>query len=78
MLHPPKLPSNHPSFIQLEENDDVVREYEEKIMSVCNILTNDQSKQEQEASLKKKLAGKPMAPSLIYTTETASNVVSLL
>ena len=76
MLHPPKFPSNHPSFIQLEENDDVVKKYKEKIMSVRDILANDQSKQ--EASLKKNLARKPMNPSLIFTKETTSNAVSVL
>ena len=46
MLHPPKFPSNHPSFIELVENDDVMEKYEEKIMSIQYILTSDQTKQE--------------------------------
>ena len=59
--------SNHPSFIQLAENDDVVEKYKEKIMSVHNILTNNQSKQ--EASLK--IAGKHKSPTML-------NAVSVL
>ena len=76
MLHP----SNHPSFIELEENDDVVEKYIEAIMSVCTILTNDQSKQ--EVSLREKLAanGKSTSPSLTNTTVRANTpkYVSLL
>ena len=67
MLHP----SNHPSFIELEENDDVVEKYIEAIMSVCTILTDDQSKQ--EVSLKEKLTGngKSTSPSLTDTAVRA-------
>ena len=71
MLHPPKFPPNHPSFIQLEENDDVVAKYKERILSVCDILTSDQKNQ--TMLLKKILDVKSMSSSL-----TASNAVSLL
>ena len=75
---PPNLPFNHPSFIELEENDNVVKKYKETVMSVCNILTNDQLNQ--EVSLKKKLAasGKVMSHSLVGKTETTPNAVSFL
>ena len=40
------LPNNHPSFIELEESDNVVEKYNEGIRSVCNILTKDKVDQE--------------------------------
>lgn len=76
MLQPPKFPANHPSVIELEENDNVVEKYEEKIKSVCSILTDDQLKQ--KAFLRQKLVaiGKLMDPSLLVRSETTSTTVS--
>ena len=53
MFHPPKIHSNHPSFIEVEENENVVEKFKEAMMSVHNILALDRL--EQEVCLIKKL-----------------------
>ena len=54
MFHPPKIPSNHPSFVEVEENENVVEKFKEGMRSVRNILALDRLKQ--EVCLKEKLA----------------------
>ena len=54
MFRPPKIPSNHPSFVEVEENENVVEKFKEGMMSVRNILALDRLKQ--EVCLKEKLA----------------------
>ena len=54
MFQPPKIPSYHPSFVEVEENDNVVEKFKEGLMSVRNILALDRLKQ--EVCLKEKLA----------------------
>ena len=54
MFRPPKIPSFHPSFVEVEESENVVEKFKEGMMSVRNILTLDQVKQ--EVCLKEKLA----------------------
>ena len=49
-----KIPSNHPSFVEVEENENVVEKFKEGVVSVHNILALDRLKQ--EFCLKKKLA----------------------
>ena len=53
-FRPPKIPSNHPSFVEVEENENVVEKFKEGMMSVRSILTLDRLKQ--EVCLKEKLA----------------------
>ena len=54
MFRPPKIPSLHPSFVKVEENENVVEKFKEGMMSVRNILALDRLKQ--EVCLKEKLA----------------------
>ena len=54
MFRLPKIPSNHPSFVEVEENENVVEKFKECMMSVRSILTLDRLKQ--EVCLKDKLA----------------------
>ena len=69
MLHPPKFPSNHPSFIELMEHDDVIEKYEEKILSIQYTITSDQTKQED--FLKYQIATKSEIPEVIFTPEVS-------
>jgi len=48
------IPSNHPSFVEVEENENVVEKFKEGIMSIQNILALDRLKQ--EFCVKEKLA----------------------
>ena len=54
MFQPPKIPSFPPSFVEVEENENVVEKFKEGMMSVHNILELDRLKQ--EVCLKEKLA----------------------
>ena len=56
MFQPPKITLLHPSFVEVEENENVVERFKEGMMSVCNILALDRLKQ--EVCLKEKLAAK--------------------
>ena len=75
MFRPPKIPASHPSFVEVEEDVNVVEKFKEGMMSVRNILALDQIKQ--EVCLKEKLAesGQLLHPShntsTIYDKETA-------
>ena len=53
MFQPPKIPSFHPSFLEVEENENIVEKFKEGMMSVRNILELDRLKQ--EVCLKEKL-----------------------
>ena len=54
MFRPPKIPSYHPSFVEVDENENVVEKFKEGMMSVRNVLALDRLKQ--EVCLKEKLA----------------------
>ena len=54
MFRPPKIPSNHPSFVEVEEDENVVEKFKEGMISVQSILALDRLKQ--EVCLKEKLA----------------------
>ena len=69
MFRPPKIPSNHPSFVEVEENEDVVEKFKEGIRSVRHILALDQVKQ--EACLKEKLV---KSGQLLHSTHTNNAV----
>ena len=79
MFYPPKIPSYHPSFVEVDENEDVAEKFKERIKSVHNILALDKLKQ--EVCLKEKLAKSGQLLHSIHNTasvaETA-NVVSTL
>ena len=79
MFRPPKIPSNHPSFVEVEENENVVEKFKEGMMSVRNILALDRLKQ--EVCLKEKLAksGQLVHPAHNVSTvdEEAAKIVSL-
>ena len=79
MFYPPKIPSYHPSFVEVDENEDVAEKFKERIKSVHNILALDKLKQ--EVCLKEKLAKSGQLLHSIRNTasvaETA-NVVSTL
>ena len=80
MFRPPKIPSNHPSFVEVEENENVVEKFKEGMMSVRNVLALDRLKQ--EVCLKEKLAksGQLLHPAHNVNTvdeEAAAKVVSI-
>lgn len=81
MFRPPKIPSDHPSFVEVEENENVVEKFKEGMMSVRNILALDRLKQ--EVCLKEKLAnsGQLIRPNPNTSTadpeETIKVVVSI-
>ena len=80
MFRPPKIPSNHPSFVEVEEDENVVEKFKEGMMSVRNILALDRLKQ--EVCLKEKLAksGQLLHPSHNAGTidEEETKVLSML
>ena len=80
MFRPPKIPSNHPSFVEVEEDENVVEKFKEGMMSVRNILALDRLKQ--EVCLKEKLAksGQLLHPSHNASTidEEETKVLSML
>ena len=79
MFRPPKIPSYHPSFVEVEENENVVEKFKEGMMSVRNILALDRLKQ--EVCLKEKLAksGQLLRPAHNPTSvDEAVKVVSTL
>ena len=45
MFRPPKIPSYHPSFVEVDENENVVEKFKEGMMSVRNVLALDRLKQ---------------------------------
>ena len=69
MFYPPKISSYHPSFVEVEENDNVAEKFKEGIASVCSILTLDQLKQ--EVCLKEKLAENSQ---LLHSTHNTTSI----
>ena len=78
MFRPPKIPSSHPSFVEVEENENVVEKFKEGIMSVRSILALDRLKQ--EVCLKEKLAksGQQLHPSHNASTIDDKETVKVL
>ena len=68
MFRPPKIPSNHPSFVEIDESENIVDKFKDRMMSVRNTLALDRLKQ--EVSLKEKLA---TSGKLLHTSHTATN-----
>ena len=69
VFRPPKIPSNHPSFVEINEIENIIDEFKDRMMSVHNTLALDRLKQ--EASLKEKLA---TCGKLLHTSHTAMDV----
>jgi len=69
MFRPPKIPSNHPSFVEVEEDENVVEKFKEGMMSVRNILALDRLKQ--EVCLKEKLA---KSGQLLHSSHNTSTI----